>query len=187
MAVSSLHEKFAVGLQSLHGKRTGYRRRRCCFLSRCGCFSRCCCSGRCLRILRRCLCSAACCHRQGQCSCQQETACSINRVSLFLSVILLAVLVVIRSGRSRRLFFLYPCIKPMPECFFRYRLQQKVVYAQPERMQGKIQLAAPYNARFREKRPQVLHCIQPIHARKGNYSVGRRILRATSKNTSCPR
>ena len=62
----------------------------------------------------------------------------------------------------------------MPECFFRYRLQQKVVYAQPERMQGKIQLAAPYNARFREKRPQVLHCIQPIHARKGNYSIGRR-------------
>ena len=52
----------------------------------------------------------------------------------------------------------------MPECFFRYRLQQKVVYAQPERMQGKIQLAAPYNARFREKRPQVLHCIQPIRS-----------------------
>ena len=76
----------------------------------------------------------------------------------FSSVILLAVLVVIRSGRSRRLFFLYPCIKPMPECFFRYRLQQKVVYAQPERMQGKIQLAAPDDARFREKRPQVLHC-----------------------------
>ena len=63
----------------------------------------------------------------------------------------------------------------MPECFFRYRLQQKVVYAQPERMQGKIQLAAPYNARFRKKRSQVLHRIQSIHARKGNHGVGRRI------------
>ena len=79
---------------------------------------------------------------------------------LFSSVILLAMLVVIRSGRSRRLFFLYPCTKPLPERFFRYRLQQKVVHAQPERMQGKIQLAAPDDARFREKRPQVLHRIQ---------------------------
>ena len=52
-------------------------------LGRCGCGSRCCCGGRRLRDLRRCLCSAAGCHRQGQCSCQQEAACSINRVSLF--------------------------------------------------------------------------------------------------------
>ena len=74
----------------------------------------------------------------------------------------------------------------MPECFFRYRLQQKVVYAQPERMQGKIQLAAPDNARFREKRPQVLHCIQPIHARKGNYSVGRRIFARDLKEYLLP-
>ncbi len=38
---------------------------------------------------------------------------------------------------------------------------------------GKNQLAAPDDARFREKRPQVLHRIQPVHARKGNHSVGR--------------
>ena len=74
----------------------------------------------------------------------------------------------------------------MPECFFRYRLQQKVVYAQPERMQGKIQIAAPDDARFGEKRPQVLHCIQPIHARKGNYSVGRRIFARDLKEYLLP-
>ena len=42
-------------------------------------------------------------------------------------------------------------------------------------MQGKIQLAAPDDARFRKKRPQVLHCIQPVHARKGDHGVGRYI------------
>ena len=48
-------------------------------------------------------------------------------------------------------------------------------------MQGKIQLAAPDDTRFRKKRSQVLHRIQPIHARKGNYSVGRRIFTSDLK------
>ena len=53
-------------------------------------------------------------------------------------------------------------------------------------MQGKIQLAAPDDARFREKRPQVLHRIQPIHARKGNHSVGRRIFARDLKEYLLP-
>ena len=48
-------------------------------------------------------------------------------------------------------------------------------------MQGKIQLAAPDDTRFRKKRSQVLHRIQPIHARKGNHSVGRRIFTSDLK------
>lgn len=83
--------------------------------------------------------------------------------------------VVIRSGQSRRLFSLKPGTKSLLKRFFRYRFQQKVVHAQPKGMQGKIQLAAPDDARFGEQRPQMLNRIQPIYSRKGDYGISRRI------------
>ena len=42
-------------------------------------------------------------------------------------------------------------------------------------MQGKIQIAAPDDACFGKKRPQMLHRIQPFYSRKCDHSAGWRI------------
>ena len=42
-------------------------------------------------------------------------------------------------------------------------------------MQGKIQIAAPDDARFGKKRSQMLHRIQPFDSRKCDHSAGWRI------------
>ena len=53
-------------------------------------------------------------------------------------------------------------------------------------MQGKIQIAAPYDAHFGKKHPQMLHCIQPFYSRKGDHSAGWRIFMRNIKEQLLP-
>ena len=84
--------------------------------------------------------------------------------------------VAVRSALLCRIFLIQPDAKTLPQSGFGHWLQQKVVCAQPEGVERKIQVTAPDDARLGTKCAQMLYRVQAIDTRQGDQGIGQRLV-----------